>query len=304
MAKYDASGDRVKSRFPIVSLSLIIVGIVVLVIGIIVYNNTDMSKYGAEKTNINETYDGSQITDINIDFAFGEILVDKSSDGNIHVEGTNIPEYYKITAEGNTFSIKTEKDTVNFWDCISLSSEGWNFWDSNNLTVKVYLPDKKYDIVKIDSGAGHTKLNNISCSYAEFDLGAGDCDVNSLGCDDASIDLGAGDCDIIGITAARTLKIENGAGNITVQNGDVGGVDIDSGAGDFDFSGSINGDIDADVGAGNCTFTLSNPESDYRFKGDGERRYGSSDGRYTVDIDSGAGDITFTFGESDGINRG
>lgn len=292
MAKYDASGDRIKSRFPVFSTVVLILGIILLAAGIIYYKNTDMSKY-YKMTDISESYDAGGINNIDIDFGIGDILIDKSGDENIHVEGINIPEYVEVETSGDIFKIKRQKKNFNFWDFPL-----WNLGSGKNeISLKIYLPDKTYNNFKLDCGVGTVEVSNVICSYAEFDIGAGDCDINSFICDNASIDTGAGDCDISFITVNKTLEINNGAGDMTIENGVLGGIEIDSGAGDVDFSGTINGDIEADVGAGDCTFTLTNPESDYRFEGDGRKHYGSSGGKYTVDIDSGAGDIDFIFGK-------
>ncbi len=292
MAKYDASGDRIKSRFPVFSIVLLILGIVLVAAGAVYIRNTDMSKY-YKSMDISETYAADGIDSIEVDFGFGDILIDKSSDENIHVEAKNIPENTEFKTEGNTLEIKQKHKNFNFWNF-----PFWNWgMNSNEISLKIYLPEKKYNDFDIDCGAGDIEINNVSCSYAEFDFGAGDCKINSFVCDYASFDQGAGDCEINLITVNKTLKIDSGAGNTIVKNGVLGGMEIDIGAGDLDFSGTINGDIEIDMGAGDCTFTLTNPESDYRFEGDGKKHYGSNDGKYTVDIDSGAGDIDFIFGK-------
>lgn len=290
MAKYDASGDRIKSRFPVFSIVLLILGIVLIVAGAFYIRNTDMSKY-YKYTDISETYNSDGIDNLNVDFGFGDVLIDKSSDENIRVEGRNIPEDITVRTIGNTLEIKRKHRNFDFWDFPM-----WWGADKKEISLKIYLPEKKYNDFDLDCGAGDIEINNVFCKHAEFDFGAGDCKINSFVCNYASFDQGAGDCEINLITVSKTLEVDSGAGNMTVKNGVLGGMEIGIGAGDLNFSGTINGDIEIDMGAGDCTFTLTNPESDYRFEGDGERRYGSNSGRYTVDIDRGAGDIDFIFG--------
>lgn len=292
MAKYDASGDRIKCRFPVFSIILLILGIVLIVAGAFYIRSTDMSQY-YKSTDISESYAADGIDNLSVEFGFGDLLIDKSSDENIHVEGKNIPEDIELKTVGNTFEIKRKHKNIDFWDFPI-----WNWGvDKEEISLKIYLPEKIYRDFDFDFGAGDIEINNATCTNAEFDFGAGNCKINSFVCDYASFDQGAGDCDINRITVNKTLELDSGAGSMTVKNGVLSGMDVDIGAGDLDFSGTINGDIGIDVGAGDCTFTLTNPESDYRFVGNGEKRYGSDSGKYTVDIDRGAGDIDFIFGK-------
>lgn len=298
MAKYDAAGDRIERRFPIFPVVLMAAGAVLLTAGIIVCKNTDMSKYESQMQKgitIDQNYDGSSVKNIDLEYGYGDLTVDKSSDGNIYVKGENVPDYYTIGLNGNTFEIKSRKNHFNLWD---IGTWGFGLWNNNDVSLTVYLPKKIYDEVSIDSGAGEVILNGLSCNEFDIDSGAGDCTVTSMSCNDFSVDLGAGDCDIISSTIEGIVEADAGAGNLTMQNCSAGGLDIDLGAGDFEFYGSVNGNINIDSGAGDCTIDLYGDESDYRFVGDRKNRYGSRDGKYIVDIDSGVGDIDFTFGNT------
>ena len=106
--------------------------------------------------------------------------------------------------------------------------------------------------------------------------------VSDIKCKEASFDSGAGEITADGISCTGKVKIDIGAGDITLTDSIAGGLDVDIGAGDFNFDGEVNGDIDVDTGAGDCEIALTNKEEEYNKK-------------YSIDTDTGVGDIKITF---------
>lgn len=278
MAKYDASGDKIQRRVPVFSIVLLIAGIIILVAGIIYYSNSDMSKY-YKGIDISESYDANGIKDIEIDFGAGEMVIAASQDEYIHVEGKNIPEDYTFKINGNEFEVGLHKD----WKVWNTNWFNFNFGDDNswnNITeLKIYLPQKDYEEISIDNGAGDMTISDISYAELSIDIGAGEVTATNLNCwkegGETSFDLGAGEAIV------SKSRIKN--------------LEADIGAGEFEFQGDISGDIDVDAGVGECRFILDGSEDSYRFLDYGKNKYGSNSGKYDVRVDHGVGEVNFKF---------
>jgi DUF4097 and DUF4098 domain-containing protein YvlB len=246
--------------------------------GIIYGKNTDMSKYNDSISvkAVEESYNGN-ISDIDIDFSYGDVIINKSADDKIHVSGKAY-DSTEITCEDGKLAVKAKSG----WKSVTIKFFG--FMDSTEVAddckITVSLPDTEYDKVKIDMGAGDLTIDApLRTAELNIDLGAGDFVGKNLVCEDTFIDAGAGDVSLESCTVS-------------------GDFSADLGAGSFTFAGAVSGDIDVDCGVGDCTFKLDSPESIYKFKGDLKDKYGSSDGEYTVNVDSGVGKITFEFGNN------
>ena len=72
-------------------LVFIVVGIILLVIGVILYNGHDKDKYFKIK-DIHETFSSESISKLDIDIPYGDITITKSSDKMIHIDAENVPD--------------------------------------------------------------------------------------------------------------------------------------------------------------------------------------------------------------------
>lgn len=268
--KYD---DMRKYRnVPAASLAFIILGVIVLVLGIIYYRSSDMGKYYKTK-NISETFAAGSVRDINVDFAYGNVTFEESTDGQVHVEGQDVPEELEVGLKGSRLEIIQKKDGK-----FKLTDFDFNAMkDGRSPKLTVSLPGGEYGELILDAAAGDVRIIGLNIKKLDVDAAAGDVEIGSCTFGSAEIDLAAGDLDCTGLTADGIVDIDNGAGDIDITESTVGGLNIDSGAGDVDYHGTVNGNVDIDCGTGSVKLTLNNAKSDF-------------DGKYDMKISIGIGE--------------
>lgn len=175
--------------------------------------------------------------------------------------------------------------------------------DSNKLTIKeknkqiinnkiadliIYLPNTNYNEVKIKMGAG--KMN-----------------VDSLFTDSASFNLGAGETKLVNLKVNNNLKLDGGAGMISIKNSNINDLDLNLGIGEVSISGEITGISKIDCGIGSVNLNLFGKEDDYKLKVskgignilindnkvNGDTTLGN--GNNIINIDGGVGEVKIYF---------
>ena len=147
-----AAAPQKKSGGNWVWISFVLVGIALLVIGIILFNNTDVKKYAKIK-DFSESYSAADVKRFNLEIGWADLTVSKSNDDKIYVEAKNVPEGFTAGVRGDTFSTEFSEKKIHFYMLPS-----WlNGSDSNNAVVDIKLPDKEYESFVLDLGAGETE---------------------------------------------------------------------------------------------------------------------------------------------------
>ena len=278
-----AAAPQKKSGGNWVWISFVLVGIALLVIGIILFNNTDVKKYAKIK-DFSESYSAADVKRFNLEIGWADLTVGKSNDDKIYVEAKNVPEGFTAGVRGDTFSTEFSEKKIHFYMLPS-----WlNGSDSNNAVVDIKLPDKEYESFVLDLGTGETDMAGFKCGKFRVDCGAGDVTLEDIDCEEGNLECGAGQVTVNGIKCSSKLNIDGGAGEVVVSGAVLGGLDADQGVGELNFTGTVNGDIDIDGGVGEIVVNLTNPESD--FVGSGSK--------YKIDIDTGIGSKTVNYNVS------
>ena len=134
--------------------------------------------------------------------------------------------------------------------------------------------------------------------------------LGKLSADKLCLDLGAGKTDIAKISAISSSRINGGAGELNISDGELANLDFDMGVGKVAIVSRLSGNCEADCGVGDLSLTLIGTQDDYRIdldKGVGEAVIGgerASDGAVfgnganSVDVDGGVGRIEIKFEES------
>ena len=262
-------------------LVFVVVGIILLVLGVILYNVRDRDKYFKLK-DIHQTFSSDTINKIDLNVPFGNLTITKSTDKMIHIDAENIPDEFDAKVEGTTFKTLCVKKRIGF-----ITMPSFHLWGDNSATLNIALPEKEYASFILDMGAGETTAVDIKCGKLKRDCGAGEVTFTDVTCDSGDIDCGAGQVNINNMDCKEKLMIDGGAGEINVLSSTLGGLDLDQGVGQFEFKGTINGNIDADGGIGEMIFRLTNPETDFSKNG----------GKYKMDIDHGIGSVDVYYNE-------
>lgn len=156
-----------------------------------------------------------------------------------------------------------------------------------------------------------TVPENFVFGKADISAGAGTVNIDTLMAENLSLELGAGEASIDNLTAGTSAKIESGAGELTINGGELANLDFDMGVGEVNLESRLTGDCGIDYGVGELNLTLIGKSDDYSItidKGVGEatlegskmhdgKTYGT--GNTAVEIDGGVGELNVRFEEQD-----
>lgn len=264
------------------ALICITAGLILALIGFIMLCNTDMKKqYNCiDYTN---TLIGESVSNLDLKIEWADLIIEKSSDDEIHIDAKDVPEKFEASVSGDTFRIDFGSKRTNFVPFTTVF--GLNRIDP---VITLQLPDKDYENFKLKLGAGDNRISGIKCKTLDIDCGAGEVNLSQIDCKSSTVKCGAGEFNITSMNCEGLLNIDGGAGEVNITDTVLGGIDLDQGVGEFNFRGTVNGDIDADGGIGEIVFNLENPESDFV----------GSNSRYKLDIDTGIGTKTVNYNVS------
>jgi hypothetical protein len=257
----------------------LILGAILFLTGLILYYNTDNSKY-LDLKDYNETFDASDVTKLDLDISLADLTITQSDDNDIHINATDVPEEFTADVSNSTFSTRFNKKRGFYLNLFSFIGKA-----NINPSVEIKLPEKQYQSFILDMGAGDATIEEINCGNFKMECGAGKVECKNIYCTSGDIDCGAGEVIINNIKCKEPLMVDGGAGEVRIS-GTIGGIDLDQGVGEFVFTGTINGDIDADGGVGELKFNLTNPASDF-----------GENGKYSIDIDSGIGSSSVNYNQ-------
>lgn len=243
-----------------------------------------LSSNGAPSSQARVISNDENITDIEVGLGAGEILFEESPD-----------EYFYMEEEGK-WHLDTE--TRNGKLVISAGKDGiWDiFADEEDMALGkaiIYLPEKVYNRISIEVGAGVVSLGEIQADAVSFEVGAGEMNMDSL--------------------AAREFDVEVAAGSCEVKKMTVGKIDAEIAMGEFIAAGEVYEKLSAEVGMGEITLNLLGKEEDYDYSvdcGAGEVRIGNwnysgiageenhdNPGVKKIDVECGMGSVDIRFAQ-------
>ena len=155
--------------------------------------------------------------------------------------------------------------------------------DKSKPRVTLTVPDKEFDRIKLELGAGEATVDGLKAKNAEIHTGAGDFNSKNFNVSD-------------------DLEIEHGVGRAVFEDYDAGKIDIESGIGELIFSGYVRKGMDAECGIGEVDMTVYGSSSDYDIdakSGIGsvniERNGGDGKEDIPFDIEGGIGEVNIRF---------
>lgn len=217
---------------------------------------------------------------------------DTSSCLDINLKYTNLK-----LQKGDNFLAKTNSKNI---ECIQdgnkLKITEKNKWFSknNNEEIIVYIPENlKFEVARINTGAGNVDIENIVADKLKMNFGAGNTVIKNI--------------------VSKDTKINTGAGNLTINNGKIKDLDFDIGVGKTDITSKIVGNSKIDTGIGEVKLNLIGQKEEYKIKvnkGVGDVKIDNKlvsdnetigDGENTVEINGGIGNIKVDFDTNDKI---
>jgi len=258
--------ETTKKRSPIllISLILIIVGLIIAVIGGILWGTIGVEKYITYKTiDVSQpltTSDGTEIKNIDIDIGVATVNIHRGGD-KIVVHGEYLPDSdYTVGVQGSTFTVKSRYgfNIFGLKELISVSI--------NTPTLDITLPDKVYETVS-------------------FNVGTGDIEADGITAEKLDLDIGTGKLKATNFKISSDIKIDLGTGNVDMKNIEANRIDVDCGTGDMDYTGTITGRLDVDCGVGSAQFNIRGHYFDY-----------------DIDIDKGVGNVDINKGDINAVS--
>ncbi len=291
--------DMESKKKNIAGLTILILGVIVLVIGIIAVNNTDMSKYktasrSGSRESFTEEYSAEGIEDIKISLDSNDytIIFDDSTD-RIKIEAEDYAkDSYKVENFEGTFrfepkdeNIKLGKLSFHFWlpdlsrlDEIHSVGDLDKLFDDDDGKMTITIPKNLYDEVHISAGVGDLVFKGCECKTLHLSAGVGNVDITDVKADEGHLSAGVGNIDGTGINF-EDFHLSAGVGNV-------------------DLAGFV-GDSKISCGVGNVKLHVKNSSNNYHIKEDNadihEGGSSVSDKDYDMKISSGLGDCDIYF---------
>lgn len=229
---------------------------------------------------------GNIFKDESIEFKESEI------NQNIEILEIDVNSVNIIIKESNLFKVETNNKYIDYNqkdNKLSITEKKHNWFKKDINDLIIYIPS-------------NTIFKNL-----ELKNGAGKLEIETLSTENLKLKLGAGKVEIDYLEVSKSAKIDGGAGEITILDGNINDLDMDIGVGKFTLISSVTGNSKIDAGVGELNLTLNGSKDDYKIKVDkgiGSFKISGNDivsgttygnGEYIIDIDGGIGSIKIDF---------
>ncbi|MBO4939474.1 MAG: DUF4097 family beta strand repeat protein [Clostridia bacterium] len=158
-----------------------------------------------------------------------------------------------VIQQGDAFAVESnlKKLTVTTQDgTLKLKETTKSFRGSEKNTPKLHLTiptDMQFNVVNIQTGAGTFTVEKLAAKSLTFLLGAGKVEMDNL-------------------VATESVKIDGGAGEITIHDGVLKNMDFDMGVGKLNLTAKILGVSELNCGVGETNVTLKGGRDLYTIK--------------------------------------
>lgn len=194
-----------------------------------------------------------------------------------HNENVVLGEEKIITSIENS-EIKTLK--------ISLKYSNLILKKGNNLTVETnnenISSNKENNTLVIKEKDNNWFWNNSNSNSnlivqipedAEFksvkiETGAGEISIEEISTEELSLEIGAGKVEIQKLNVTKKAEIDGGAGKVDILSGEMNNLDLDMGVGKFAMTTKLTGNNKIDAGVGKLDINLTDEAENYTIKAD------------------------------------
>lgn len=266
-----------------VALGFIVLGIILCVVGGIMYYTTDYKDY-YEVTDFSQVYSFSDtVSDVIVDCPVGTVKIVEGNELFVEAEKV-IADSFNCDFSDGVLSVKYENRKLSKFINVGFMTPDLS---KSKITITIPSGSESIDSLKITNGVGEMTVSGISAKNASFENGVGEFRIS-------------------GCTFYQKFKLNSGVGSFRAEDCTIANPTIDNRIGESRFINcSVSGDLDISNGIGEIDLEINGDMSDYSFdvdNGIGEVKingssYGSvhSKGPYTVEIDNGIGSISIDF---------
>lgn len=107
---------------------------------------------------------------------------------------------------------------------------------------------------------------NTEFETVRINAGAGKITIQNINAKELVLNLGAGNTEISSLYVSRKCNIDGGIGKLSILSGTINNLDLDIGIGQTDLIAAINGKSDIDSGIGKLNIELLGNKEEYKFK--------------------------------------
>lgn len=107
---------------------------------------------------------------------------------------------------------------------------------------------------------------DIIFDEVKIENGAGEIYIENLGTEKLNFEIGAGKVEIKELDVSKQAKINGGAGKVEILSGEINNLDLDMGVGKFELTSKLTGKNDIDAGIGKLDVNLIGEKEDYTIK--------------------------------------
>lgn len=133
---------------------------------------------------------------------------------------------------------------------------------------------------------------NTKLANVKIETGAGKVTIEKLCTYELKLDLGAGSVKISDINVEKEARINGGVGKVEIENSVFNNLDLDCGVGQFKMTSKLIGNTDIDCGVGRLKINLMGKEEDYKISA--KKGLGS----FTINSKEIQNDTTYGNGEN------
>lgn len=226
---------------------------------------------------------------LDMEIEYGEVIIKTGNVNDVEISTKNIIE--------KRFSYEVDGDTLKIRYKGGFSFFTWK----SDAHIYVTLPEgTKFEESSLENGAGSMEISDFISDKIKIDNGAGELSMKNVTADtELKIKSGAGAVRLENISCGA-LNVDSGVGEVRVEEAVCSGIKLNNGMGAIYYVGEVNGKADIDNGVGEVKMTIYGISSDYNFKVDngighvminGNASVNTTGGKYDFNIDTGIGEV-------------
>lgn len=188
---------------------------------------------------------------------------------NIFSNSDNVTNLNEVKINNDISSLDIDLSNVN----VTIKKGNKFKIETNSDNINYRVVENNLFINQKDDNWFNRKVNSDLIVYVEknfvFDFvlienGAGNLEINDLSTNELELDLGAGKVTIDKLTVLKEASIDGGAGEVNISNSSINNLDLDMGIGKVLISSTLTGNSEIDAGIGEVDLNLLDKEDNYK----------------------------------------
>lgn len=157
--------------------------------------------------------------------------------------------------------------TIKTGDMLKVETNN-KYIESKEKSNGIYIKEERHNWISNKENLDLTLYipENTELGKVKINAGAGKVTIESLNASKLDFEIGAGETKIENINIFQECDIEGGAGKLVVRDGEINNLNLDMGIGEVDLSARLLGKSDINAGVGKLNINLQSNKEDYSIK--------------------------------------